>query len=66
MSTPRRGLGRGLGALIPTEAEGERPSDVFFSPTGQAADARRGADLLPVPGATFALSSESVQTRSPA
>ena len=54
MSAPRRGLGRGLGALIPTEAEGERPSDVFFSPTGQAADARRGADLLPVPGATFA------------
>jgi len=50
MSTPRRGLGRGLGALIPTEPEagqdargasgegtttrGDRPSDVFFSDTG--------------------------------
>lgn len=35
MSKPKRGLGRGLGALIPTEAApqtaaGPRPSDVFF------------------------------------
>lgn len=35
MSKPKRGLGRGLGALIPTEASaptsnGPRPSDVFF------------------------------------
>lgn len=50
MSTPKRGLGRGLGALIPTEPEssfvantvageriaprGDRPRDVFFSDTG--------------------------------
>ena len=48
MSTPKRGLGRGLGALIPTEPEapfgpdtrvdsaqrrGDRPRDVFFSDT---------------------------------
>ncbi|WP_029068028.1 ParB/RepB/Spo0J family partition protein [Jonesia quinghaiensis] len=30
MSEKKRGLGRGLGALIPTAAENERPVDVFF------------------------------------
>ncbi|MET7132970.1 ParB/RepB/Spo0J family partition protein [Cellulosimicrobium sp. MI9406] len=30
MSEKRRGLGRGLGALIPTSSEGRRPVDVFF------------------------------------
>jgi ParB family chromosome partitioning protein len=56
MSAPRRGLGRGLGALIPTEGDtAERPSDAFFTPS----TARRGGvgaagELLPVPGATFA------------
>ncbi len=30
MSEKRRGLGRGLGALIPTGPEGKRPVDVFF------------------------------------
>ncbi len=58
MSTPRRGLGRGLGALIPTEGAVERPSDAFFTPTDGGAPGRRpgvGRDsLLPVPGATFA------------
>jgi len=49
VSTPKRGLGRGLGALIPTEPDlrvggdtasdstlrrGDRPRDVFFSDTG--------------------------------
>jgi len=39
VSKPKRGLGRGLGALIPTEAEetaapSQRPSDVFFAGTG--------------------------------
>ncbi len=55
MST-KRGLGRGLGALIPTEATTEtqevrtdRPRDVFFGgePTTES-------DLVPVPGARFA------------
>ena len=50
MSAPRRGLGRGLGALIPTEAESERPSDAFFSPSSREAE----GSLLPVPGATYA------------
>ncbi len=30
MSEKRRGLGRGLGALIPTSSSAERPVDVFF------------------------------------
>lgn len=30
MSQKRRGLGRGLGALIPSSPAGSRPSDVFF------------------------------------
>jgi ParB family chromosome partitioning protein len=53
MSAPRRGLGRGLGALIPTEVDdAERPSDAFFTPSRPGAGA--ALDLLPVPGATFA------------
>ncbi|WP_062204986.1 ParB/RepB/Spo0J family partition protein [Demequina salsinemoris] len=70
MSKPKRGLGRGLGALIPTEETStppaERPSDVFFAGTGdipvvQADKAIAEIDagladdgLLPVPGARFA------------
>ncbi len=56
MSAPRRGLGRGLGALIPTEGDdAERPSDAFFTPS-RSGHGAGGAplDLLPVPGATFA------------
>ena len=30
MSEKRRGLGRGLGALIPQAPAGDRPIDVFF------------------------------------
>ncbi|PKQ27237.1 MAG: chromosome partitioning protein ParB [Actinobacteria bacterium HGW-Actinobacteria-4] len=62
MSTPKRGLGRGLGALIPTEAPDgspspDRPSDMFFSKSGTPTGGKDGADdagLLPVPGARFA------------
>lgn len=55
MATKRPGLGRGIGALIPTapadKASGERAVDVFF-PT---ADAKVGAEnLVPVPGARLA------------
>ena len=41
MSEKRRGLGRGLGALIPTTSDAERPVDVFFAGgagTGVASD----------------------------
>ncbi|HEX2809735.1 MAG TPA: hypothetical protein VHN80_26525, partial [Kineosporiaceae bacterium] len=44
MSEKRRGLGRGLGALIPsnstppTRPSGERPVDLFFPGRGEAGD----------------------------
>ena len=60
----RTGLGRGIGALIPTiEATEDRPSDVFFpksateddAPASSAADvvdtADESHDLVAVPGA---------------
>jgi len=58
----KRGLGRGLGALIPTEAPTEttelsnatrtdRPRDVFF---GGEAPRTSEMELVPVPGARFA------------
>ncbi|GAA5518501.1 putative chromosome-partitioning protein ParB [Demequina sediminis] len=61
MSKTKRGLGRGLGALIPTEPEGpvqERPRDVFFSDTTGAiptiTQVSEDGELVPVPGASFA------------
>ncbi|MCL2467185.1 MAG: ParB/RepB/Spo0J family partition protein [Micrococcales bacterium] len=64
MSEKRRGLGRGLGALIPTGAEvaatGNRPVDVFFPDTPAPAPATATAtavlepELVEVPGARFA------------
>ena len=65
MNDRRRGLGRGLGALIPAEPGYQaRPTDVFFAthrtsssdiepaatPSGSAGD----EPLKPVPGAHFA------------
>ncbi len=47
MADRKSGLGRGIGALIPTEPE-ERPIDVFFADAGSQAD-----NLVPVPGARF-------------
>ena len=41
MSEKRRGLGRGLGALIPTSPSGVRPVDVFFP--GEEAQSTRDA-----------------------
>ncbi len=62
MSKPaKRGLGRGLGALIPTEPETpgpERPHDMFFSDTTGAiptiTEVSEDGELVPVPGAKFA------------
>src|SRR5690606_38950578 len=70
MSTPKPRLGRGLGALIPTEPPAttagiDRPRDVFFggddAGSGQAASRARSkaranddAELMAVPGASFA------------
>ena len=49
----RTGLGRGIGALIPTADEGERPVDVFF-PHSEAATGDGAEGLLAVPGARLA------------
>lgn len=64
MSKTKRGLGRGLGALIPTEAEADapaqdRPHHMFFEDTATAAlptitEVSEDGELVPVPGATFA------------
>ena len=51
MATKKGGLGRGIGALIPTsDVPGERPMDVFFQ-NNDAAQAT--SDLVAVPGARF-------------
>jgi ParB family transcriptional regulator, chromosome partitioning protein len=61
VSEKRRGLGRGLGSLIPTAPEGstrtaERPVDVFFGDRDESGSPAAVDDggLLPVPGAYFA------------
>ncbi len=49
MAQKRTGLGRGIGALIPTQTgTGDRPVDVFFP------DQNKTLDLKPVPGASLA------------
>ncbi len=57
MAQKRTGLGRGIGALIPTGEDAGRPVDVFFPAGGTAAgtaadDAQ--AELVAVPGARLA------------
>ena len=47
MADRKSGLGRGIGALIPTDPV-ERPIDVFFNEGGSQDD-----NLVPVPGARF-------------
>lgn len=63
MAAERKGgLGRGIGALIPTsEVPGERPVDVFFGNANKSVTASTsatdekavGPELVPVPGARF-------------
>ena len=51
MADRKGGLGRGIGALIPTsDVPSERPIDVFFGGSNQDAPA---SDLVAVPGARF-------------
>ena len=54
MADKKGGLGRGIGALIPTAPpETSRPSDIFFG-GGTPANTPSGApDLMPVPGMSF-------------
>jgi ParB family chromosome partitioning protein len=49
----RTGLGRGIGALIPTAEDGERPVDVFF-PSGPESSSTSMDGLVTVPGARLA------------
>lgn len=52
MAEKKGGLGRGIGALIPTsDIPGERPMDVFFPNTGSQAASQ--TELVAVPGARF-------------
>ncbi|MCW4385801.1 ParB/RepB/Spo0J family partition protein [Salinibacterium sp. SYSU T00001] len=54
MAAKRTGLGRGIGALIPTdEGTPSRPVDVFF-PTSSKAPTDSGEELATVPGAQLA------------
>jgi len=51
MAEKKGGLGRGIGALIPTsEVPGERPMDLFFQ---NNASGETAVELVPVPGARF-------------
>ncbi|MDO5700535.1 MAG: ParB/RepB/Spo0J family partition protein [Bowdeniella nasicola] len=52
MSEKRRGLGRGIEALIPTSRTSERPSDIFFSQreAGSSTPAVRGSVRENTPG----------------
>ncbi|MDO4026659.1 ParB/RepB/Spo0J family partition protein [Clavibacter michiganensis] len=63
MATKRTGLGRGIGALIPTSDERSRPVDVFFpdsigagAPSGVQGEAhgKGEPELVAVPGARLA------------
>ena len=60
MAAKRTGLGRGIGALIPTSDQATRPVDVFFPDNsagalgGALAVAEREPDLVAVPGARLA------------
>ncbi|PJJ73709.1 ParB family chromosome partitioning protein [Diaminobutyricimonas aerilata] len=53
MATKRTGLGRGIGALIPTGDNSSRPVDVFF-PEGGSERTPEQPDLVSVPGARLA------------
>ena len=50
MADKKGGLGRGIGALIPTSPT-DRPSDIFFG--GGTPANTPGANLIPVPGMSF-------------
>lgn len=55
MAPKRTGLGRGIGALIPTATDQQdRPVDVFFPTGGSPASAATADELVAVPGARLA------------
>jgi len=53
LAEKKGGLGRGIGALIPTStAPGERPADAFFN-SSDVASGEAASSLIEVPGARF-------------
>ena len=55
MAAKRTGLGRGIGALIPTSDSAARPVDVFFPNQGSMGSTRTATiELVAVPGAQLA------------
>lgn len=74
MSEKRRGLGRGLGALIPTAPQtrsaGDRPVDVFFpekaEAEGEGAPAADGQDAVSTPSTVVPVPPPSAATPAPA
>ncbi len=66
MAPKRTGLGRGIGALIPTATEQQnRPVDVFFPTGGSPASAPTAEDLVAVPGARLANLNPLTSCRTP-
>lgn len=62
MNDRRRGLGRGLGALIPSEPQGHaRPTDVFFSVQPQGPNGAR-PEPFPAPASPSSMSSTEGST----
>jgi ParB family chromosome partitioning protein len=59
MAQKRTGLGRGIGALIPTIPQGDRPVDIFFPSQEQP------SNLVAVPGATLAYVSPAAIRANP-
>ncbi len=59
MAQKRTGLGRGIGALIPTIPQGDRPVDIFFPAQEQP------SNLVAVPGATLAYVSPAAIRANP-
>ncbi len=55
MAAKRTGLGRGIGALIPTSDSSARPVDIFFPSQGSMGSTRAATvELVAVPGARLA------------
>ncbi len=64
MAEKKRGLGRGLGALIPTTPEGERPVDVFFPDQNSAGRSPQRPSLMSDSARELLTSTPRIRTSS--
>lgn len=62
MADKKRGLGRGLGALIPTAPEGDRPVDVFFPDQNKGNQAPARKSLMSESARELLTSSPRIRT----